>query len=191
MRRLRIAAATTAGVLLGALVMPASAHAASVSITCPAPNTFVFDRLSIDVNETLVITATSCTQFQLPANAEGTANYAGVTYGPGSTVAYSGGPVTYTPPQARMVESQEITFINPTTPPGRYGLYITVLATDIPRQMWFQSVGRPADGVCESGWGASWEQWPNGGRGGFTCNRVVPGIGGFTYPTVQGNQGSG
>ena len=39
---------------------------------------------------------------------------------------------------------------------------------------WFQSHGRiGANDTCEAGWSSSWAQWPNGGTGGFVCNRVV------------------
>ncbi len=52
-------------------------------------------------------------------------------------------------------------------------------------QIWHESVGRPsADAPCPvtsakdsaagwSPWVATWEQWPNGGDGGFTCTRSV------------------
>ncbi len=52
-------------------------------------------------------------------------------------------------------------------------------------QVWHQSIGRPsASAACStsssddlaagwSGWGATWEQWVNGGRGGFTCTRSI------------------
>jgi len=40
---------------------------------------------------------------------------------------------------------------------------------------WFQSMGRPVDGVCDAsqGWVPSWEQWMNDGLGGETCYRVI------------------
>lgn len=168
------------------------AQASTISITCPGANTTVINMQTIAVSGTLVVTATSCTQFQIPAAAAGSAMYGGIIYGPGSTVAYSGGQVTYLPPQARMTASQEIDFRNTgVTPPGSVAIYVTVTATDIPRRMWFQSTGRDAAATCPSGWGASWEQWPNGGTGGFTCNRQVVGSGGFAFPTVIGNPGVG
>ena len=52
-------------------------------------------------------------------------------------------------------------------------------------QVWHQSVGRAsAAATCPdlstaeqsagwSRWGASWEQWANGGKGGFTCSRSI------------------
>lgn len=41
--------------------------------------------------------------------------------------------------------------------------------------MWMQSVGRPADGLCDEtqGWVSTWEQWMNDGSGGPTCYRVI------------------
>jgi hypothetical protein len=37
---------------------------------------------------------------------------------------------------------------------------------------WYQSVGRASvDVACETGWNPSWEQWPNGGQGGYVCSR--------------------
>ncbi len=39
---------------------------------------------------------------------------------------------------------------------------------------WLQSHGRlSASDTCEAGWSSSWAQWPNGGTGGFVCNRVL------------------
>ena len=181
-----------AGVAFSALLTALPAQAATISITCPGANTSVISSQTIAASDVLVITATSCTQFQIPAAAAGSATYGGVAYGPGSTVAYSGGEVTYLPPRARMTGSQEIEFINNSvTPRGAFSIYITVTATDIAEQMWFQSVGRDAAATCPTGWGASWEQWPNGGTGGFTCNRQVVGTGGFAFPTVTGNPGVG
>ncbi len=192
MLRRWLALGTLAAFSLSPVLVAAPAQAATISITCPGANTSVINRLTIDVNETLAITATTCDQFQIPADAAGSAIYNGVSYGPGSTVNYAGGVVTYIPPQARMVESQEISFINNlVSPRGAYVIYVTVTATDTPAQMWFQSIGREVNAVCEAGWGASWEQWPNGGAGGFTCNRQVVGVGGHSYSTVRGNPGSG
>jgi hypothetical protein len=41
--------------------------------------------------------------------------------------------------------------------------------------MWMQSMGRPADGLCDEsqGWVSTWEQWMNDGAGGPTCYRVI------------------
>jgi hypothetical protein len=62
------------------------------------------------------------------------------------------------------------------------------LATSAPAtadQVWLQSVGRHSvDVTCPtsteadlaagwSAWGASWEQWPNGGKGGYVCTRSI------------------
>lgn len=39
---------------------------------------------------------------------------------------------------------------------------------------WHQSMGRnSSDADCPSGWNPSWAQWPNGGTGGFVCNREI------------------
>lgn len=191
MRRL-IAALAATGSLVGMLIVAAPAQAATASVTCPGANTSIIDHATLNVDEVLTVTASSCNQFRVFAQAEGTVTYGGVTYGPGSTVAYSGGPVTYTPPQAHMAGSYEFEFGNTgVTPPGYYVFQVRVTASDTPGRPWFQSVGRPAGGACESGWGASWEHWPNGGTGGFTCNRIVNGVGGHVYPTVIGQQGSG
>jgi hypothetical protein len=42
-----------------------------------------------------------------------------------------------------------------------------------PPPSWYPGSGRAADGTCLEGWAASWEQWPNGGNGGFVCSRVI------------------
>ena len=190
MLRALTALLVTAGVVLGALLVASPAQASAISITGPGTATNVVNSQTIATSDDLVITASSCNQFQIPAAPAGSAMYGGVTYGPGSTVTYSGGEVTYLPPQARMVASQEIQFLNSTVN-GSVAIYVTVTATDIAEQMWFQSVGRDAGATCPTGWGASWEQWPNGGTGGFTCNRQVVGTGGFAFPTVTGNPGVG
>jgi hypothetical protein len=39
---------------------------------------------------------------------------------------------------------------------------------------WLQSYGRAyAEAACLTGWGPSWEWWPNGGTGGWTCTRAL------------------
>lgn len=39
---------------------------------------------------------------------------------------------------------------------------------------WHQSYGRPGQEVgCVDSWHPSWAQWPNGGTGGFVCNRSL------------------
>ena len=39
---------------------------------------------------------------------------------------------------------------------------------------WHQAIGRPsATAACQSGWHPSWAQWPNGGTGGWTCERTL------------------
>jgi hypothetical protein len=44
-----------------------------------------------------------------------------------------------------------------------------------PILMWQQSYGRAsASDTCQSGYTPSWDTWPNGGKGGFVCNRFVP-----------------
>lgn len=41
-----------------------------------------------------------------------------------------------------------------------------------PPPSWYQGVGRAsADATCDAGWTASWALWPNGGTGGWVCNR--------------------
>jgi hypothetical protein len=44
--------------------------------------------------------------------------------------------------------------------------------------MWHQGYVRvSAEQQCAPGWGASWAQWPNGGTGGWTCERTLPALG--------------
>jgi len=44
-----------------------------------------------------------------------------------------------------------------------------------PVMMWQQAYGRTsATDACPSGYTPSWDTWPNGGKGGFVCNRFVP-----------------
>jgi hypothetical protein len=44
-----------------------------------------------------------------------------------------------------------------------------------PVLMWQQAYGRAsATDACQSGYTPSWDTWPNGGKGGFVCNRFVP-----------------
>jgi hypothetical protein len=40
--------------------------------------------------------------------------------------------------------------------------------------IWHQSYGRDAsDAPCQSGWDPGWAQWPDGGSGGYVCNREI------------------
>ncbi len=44
-----------------------------------------------------------------------------------------------------------------------------------PVMMWQQAYGRAsATDTCLTGYTPSWDTWPNGGKGGFVCNRFVP-----------------
>ncbi len=41
--------------------------------------------------------------------------------------------------------------------------------------MWQQAIGRAsATATCPDGYTGSWDTWPNGGTGGYVCNRFVP-----------------
>ena len=41
--------------------------------------------------------------------------------------------------------------------------------------IWQQAYGRAsATDACQEGYTPSWDMWPNGGTGGFVCNRFVP-----------------
>ena len=47
--------------------------------------------------------------------------------------------------------------------------------TSTPILMWQQAYGRAsATDSCQAGYTPSWDTWPNGGTGGFVCNRFVP-----------------
>ena len=42
----------------------------------------------------------------------------------------------------------------------------------LPPAPWLQAYGRPFwNSPCDDGWTPSWAEWPNGGAGGFTCER--------------------
>ena len=42
------------------------------------------------------------------------------------------------------------------------------------RPLWHLSIVRKsAEAGCPDGYSASWDYWPNGGNGGYVCNRVV------------------
>ena len=44
-----------------------------------------------------------------------------------------------------------------------------------PMPMWQQAVGRESSTAsCPDGYAGSWDAWPNGGKGGYVCNRFVP-----------------
>ena len=44
--------------------------------------------------------------------------------------------------------------------------------------VWNQSYARAnQDEECAAGWSPSWDFWPNGGTGGWVCNRTVPATG--------------
>jgi hypothetical protein len=47
--------------------------------------------------------------------------------------------------------------------------------SSFPIPVWMQAVGRSApDASCPDGFAPSWDTWPNGGKGGYVCNRFVP-----------------
>jgi hypothetical protein len=40
--------------------------------------------------------------------------------------------------------------------------------------MWMQSIGRDAaTSSCPVGYAGSWAAWPNGGKGGYVCDKFV------------------
>ena len=48
----------------------------------------------------------------------------------------------------------------------------------VPIPDWFQSVARRDETAdCAQGWSRSWAEWPNEGRGGWTCDRLIPSLG--------------
>lgn len=38
---------------------------------------------------------------------------------------------------------------------------------------WMQAYARHSAEACKGSWGASWQQWPNGGQGGWVCTRTI------------------
>ena len=51
---------------------------------------------------------------------------------------------------------------------------------------WLQSFARAsAAATCPAGYGASWAEWPNGGKGGFVCNRTLV-FDGSAYSWITG-----
>ena len=65
------------------------------------------------------------------------------------------------------------------------GLGVVAAPTASADEIWYQAVGRPtADSSCPTdsaadvaagwtAWSGSWEQWANGGRGGYVCQRSI------------------
>lgn len=52
------------------------------------------------------------------------------------------------------------------------------LSSSSPIPIWMQAVGRSSsDASCPDGFTPSWDTWPNGGKGGWVCNRFVPAYG--------------
>ena len=48
-------------------------------------------------------------------------------------------------------------------------------ASPAPIMMWMQSVSRDtATAICPAGYAGSWAAWPNGGKGGYVCDKFVP-----------------
>jgi hypothetical protein len=71
--------------------------------------------------------------------------------------------------------------------PGLGGNVVEIVATvgtaadaqaPLPIPDWIQAYGRASsDASCNSGWNPSWQEWPNGGRGGYVCTRSIPALG--------------
>jgi len=69
--------------------------------------------------------------------------------------------------------------------PGGQVAGFTTASPAVANKVWYQSVGRAsATAACEKSsstdlaagwtqWAPSWEQWVNGGKGGFVCNRQI------------------
>jgi len=69
--------------------------------------------------------------------------------------------------------------------PGGQVAGFTTASPAVANKVWYQSVGRASEtAACEKStvaelaagwtdWAPSWEQWVNGGKGGFVCNRQI------------------
>jgi hypothetical protein len=84
----------------------------------------------------------------------------------------------------RVMAFDEIRFDSAVYSPGQEALLVDNLAFTTGATMpagvplWLQQHGRAStDSMCDSGWGPSWAQWPNGGTGGWVCSRSVPALG--------------
>jgi len=54
-------------------------------------------------------------------------------------------------------------------------IWIGLPASAAATPMWQQAIGRTSSAAtCPTGYTPSWDYWPNGGTGGFVCNRFVP-----------------
>ena len=56
-----------------------------------------------------------------------------------------------------------------------YSVTIATTSSAPDYSIWHQAIGRSsADAQCPNGYDPSWQSWPNGGQGGWTCVRDVP-----------------
>jgi hypothetical protein len=61
---------------------------------------------------------------------------------------------------------------------GEYVLSLTLDWADATPPPWMQAIGRDsAVASCPVGYNPSWAQWPNGGTGGYTCDKFVSATG--------------
>jgi hypothetical protein len=59
---------------------------------------------------------------------------------------------------------------------GKLSVPVVACPADVPPiPDWVQAYARDSvDAPCLDGWGPSWARWPNGGTGGFVCQRIIP-----------------
>ena len=187
------AGALIAGTAIG-LAAPASAVPNNVSITCVG-SSLVLSSNNIATNDADTLVVTNNTGAGLVrttiANATGPFTLAaggGTQTGTFTVVGSTGGLVRFTQDPMGGCANATVTlnFTGGGGGGGGGGGSSSSSAPAAPADV-VQQVGVPADGKCSSivdatlnwagvssgGWGTSWAQWMNGGKGGAVCNRAL------------------
>jgi hypothetical protein len=176
--------------LVGAVAAPAGAATQTITIDCTSRAAVPpWTNLTVSPGDTLILQGAGC------GSAYTNPTYGflfdvtptdGIGAGPYTWAVSADAPLgTYGAPNDDVIEadSYPVTTCNGDTPAseacGEY-FYITIVAAGAAESgmkdltVWHQSVGRAsAYAPCAEGYRPSWAAWPNGGSGGWVCNKDI------------------
>ena len=192
MTRNLAAFAVSTGITFAALSLAPAAHSATTvatSITCTSGT---LSATNNDFNATIgdVIEITNSTTGTVARASYGGLSGTGFIIGVGSTVTFTvtapGGHVEYGPQSGSDPCGGQTVRISFTRGGGGGGSSSDSASSSVPTPI-VQQFGKPVGGTCDviapeslnwsgvasGGWGESWAQWMNGGKGGAVCTRML------------------
>jgi hypothetical protein len=188
LRPILVAAGSSALVAAGLLTAPAVQAATTVTVNCATSSSEAFtvsagEQIIFDLNTSCQTDLGSYLTFlggATSANLQVIVNRMAVLTGTGGTavanISGSSYTVTYTAGPRSGTDYLDVSNTGATRSRGYRTLSnsnsysMTIPGSDQPAP-WLQAYARRSADTCQTGWSPSWAEWPNGGTGGFTCER--------------------